>query len=232
MNQGSRLFSPRQTVARGQGLVLGLTFLLCASAGAQNLLKNGDFESAPVGVGSAVTNWTVGYLHGGPDDWEIKDRSRGGERRPSQFYGGYFRFLTLKLAHAYFTQTVTNLTAGHAYNFVGHMQEEWWKTPNDALRDKYLVYIEVIGGQGTPTTDGRFSVIATNDLTNSDGDPDTNIDPPYTYPTIIWRPFYAQQTPDASGKIEVRMHYNKVAFTTYDKTYTSAASYDDCSLTW
>ena len=230
MNQGSSLLSRHKSVVRVQGLALGLTFLLCASASAQvNLLKNGDFEQ-PLGP----TNWTVGYLHGGPDDWEIKDRSRGGARRPSTFYGAYFRVLTLKLAHAYFTQTVSNLTPGHAYSFVGHMQEDWWKSAGDALRDKYLVYIELIGGQGTPLPcgDGRCSVIATNNLTDSNGNPETDIDPPYTYPTIIWRPFYAQQTPDANGNIEVRLHYNKISYTIYDKTWSSAASFDDCSLTW
>jgi hypothetical protein len=211
-----------------RGLALGLTLLLSASAGAQNLLKNGDFEQ-PLGP----TNWTVGYLHGGPDDWEMKDRSRGGARRMSTFYGAYFRVLSQKLAHAYFTQTVTNLTPGHAYNFVGHMREDWWKGVDDPKRDKFLVYIELIGGQGTPRPcgDDRFSIIATNDLTDSAGDPETNIDPPYTYPTSIWRPFYAQQTPDANGKIEVRLHYNRVAYTIYDKTWISAASFDDLSLT-
>jgi hypothetical protein len=208
-----------------RALLLCVCFLVGVSASAAELLKNGDFEQ-PLGP----TNWTVGYLHGGPDDWEIKDRSRGGSRRAA-WYGGYFRVLTLKLAHAYFTQTVTNLTPGHAYNFVGHMREDWWKSANDALRDKFLVYIELIGGQGTPTTDGRSSVLAVNDLTDSNGDPETNIDPPYTYPTGIWRPFYAQQMPDTNGKIEVRLHYNKVSFATYDKTWTSAASFDDLSLT-
>jgi len=225
MNKTNSLFA--HTRLAMPGLALGLA-LLCASAGAQELLQNGDFEQ-PLGP----ANWTVGYLHGGPEDWQIKDRCRGGARRASTFYGAYFRVLTLKLAHAYFTQTVTNLTPGHSYNFVGHMREDWWKAPDDALRDKYLVYIELIGGQGTPLPcgDGRFSVIATNNLTNSADDPEPNIDPPYTYPTIIWRPFYAQQTPDANGKIEVRLHYNKVGYTIYDKTWTSAASFDDLSLT-
>jgi hypothetical protein len=215
--------------ARAHGLALGALLLFCAPAGAQNLLINGDFESAPFGP----TNWTVGYLHGGPDDWEIKDRSRGGARRSSTFYGGYFRLLSQKICHAYFSQTVSNLTPGYAYNFVGHMKEDWWKSALDPLRDKYLVYIELIGGLGTPLPcgDGRSSVIATNNLTDSDGNTDTDIDPPYTYPTIIWRPFYAQQTPDAEGKIEVRLHYNKVSYTIYDKCWISAASFDDCSLT-
>jgi hypothetical protein len=215
------------------GLALGLTVLAGTSGRAQNLLKNGDFEIAPIGAGNPATNWSVGYIKGGPDDWEIKDRSRGGERRPSAFYGGYFRVISQKRCHAYFTQTVTNLTPGHTYNFVVHMQEDWWKAPNDALRDKYLVWAEVIGGQGEPLEcgEGRSSVTAVNNLTDSVGNSDANIDAPYTYPTIIWRPFYAQQTPDANGKIEVRLHYNKVDFTIYDKTWTSAASYDDCSLT-
>ncbi len=193
---------------------------------AQNLLRNADFEQ-PLGP----TNWTVVYVHGGPDDFEIKDRSRGGARRPSTLYGAYFRPLTSKLAHAYFTQTVTNLTPGHVYQFVGHMKEDWWKAPDDALRDKYLVYIELIGGQGAPLPDGRFSVLATNNLTDSSGNPDANIDPPYTYPTIIWRPFYAQQIPDSNRRIEVRLHYNKVGFTIYDKLWTMAGSFDDLSLT-
>jgi hypothetical protein len=224
-----RLLSPCHWKAL-PALALGATLLFSASGSAQNLLQNGDFEQAPLGP----TNWTVGYLIGGPDDWEIKDRSRGGERRPSQFYGAYLRVVSQRLVHAYFTQTVSNLTVGHTYHFAGHMREDWWKSAGDALRDKYLVYIEVIGGQGAPLAScgaTRSSVLATNDLNNSDGDPDPDIDPPYTYPTYIWRAFFADQTPDAEGKIEIRLHYNKIAYTTYDKPWISAASFDDCTLT-
>ena len=114
------------------------------------------------------------------------------------------------------------------------MREDWWKAVDDALRDKFPVDIEVIGGQGDliascETT--RCSVLATNDLTNSSGDPETNIDSPSTYPTSIWRAFFADQTPDAEGKIEIRLHYFKKAYTIYDKTWISAASFDDLSLT-
>lgn len=212
-------------------LFLGLILLLCASAGAQNLLKNGDFEQ-PLGA----TNWTVKYLFGGTNEFEIQDRIRGAsmysQASATRFFGGCFRPKTLKLGHAYFTQTVTNLNPGHVYHYVGNMREDWWKAPDDALRNKFLVYMEVIGGQGTPLPDGRFSMIATNNFTDSAGNADTNIDAPYTYATGIWRPFYAQQIPDANRKIEVRIHYNKIDFAIYDKTWTSAAEYDDIWLTF
>lgn len=229
MNRNSLSSLFRRTAV--PGLLLGVGFFLVgASASAQNLIKNGDFER-PLGP----TNWTVAYVFGGADDWEIKDRIRAASMYPqgsaTKFFGGCFRPLTVKLAHAYFTQTVTNLTPGHVYQFSGNMWEDWWKAPNDALRDKFLVYIEVIGGQGTPLPDGRFSMVATNNLTNSTGNPDANIDAPYTYPTIIWRPFYTQQIPDSNRNIEVRMHYNKIAFAIYDKTWTSAAYFDDIELT-
>jgi len=211
-------------------LLLAAGIILGGSASAQNLLKNGNFEQR-----LGPTNWTVMYLHGGAGDFEIKNRIRAASMYPQEsmtkFFGGCFRPLTLKLAHAYFTQTVTNLTPGHVYQFSGNMWEDWWKAPDDAVRDKFLVYLEVIGGQGTPLPDGRFSLIATNDLTLSDGTPDANIDAPYTYPTSVWRPFYAQQTPDTNRQIEVRLHYNKVGFAIYDKTWTSAAYFDDISLT-
>ncbi len=106
MNTRNCLIS-RSLLAAG-ALVFSLTTLPGASTGAQNLLKNGDFEQ-PLGP----ANWTVGYLCGGPDDFEIKGRSRGGSRSVVTGYGGYLRSLSLTTPHAYFTQTVKNLTPGH-----------------------------------------------------------------------------------------------------------------------
>ncbi len=215
-------------------LLLGVALFLNQSAEAQNLLRNGDFEQ-PLGP----TNWTVGYLHGGPDDWEIKGRNRGGSAHGGTFFGGYFRPITLKLAHAYFTQTVTNLTPNHLYTVSGSMREDWWRDRDpdtglydpdgDGRRSKFLVYIEVIGGLGTPTPDGRASTNAVNQSPPSG--------PPAGFPDCLiyacgdWSEYSVQQTPDANRKIEVRLHYYKVDFATYDKTWTSAASYDDISLT-
>jgi hypothetical protein len=202
--------------------LLGLGLLICGSVGAQNLLQNGSF-TVPLGP----TNWTLGYLHGGPDDFEIKDRvslsSFGGNAVNPHAVG--FRPMHDKLAHVYFTQSVTNLATNHLYTVSGDMYEEWWKGNDDAKRDKYLVYIEAIGGQGTPTPDGRASVLAATD-------PSSGIDPPYTYPTTDWLTFTAQQTPDAHGKIEVRLHMNKLGFVLSDKLTVMNGIFQDVSLTY
>jgi hypothetical protein len=203
--------------------LLGFAWLLAIPVHAQNLLKNGDFEQAPLGP----TNWSIIYLHGGPDDFDIKDRTRGASAHAGTFYGGNFRPVGQKLAHACFTQTVTNLTPGHVYHVSGQMKEGWWSDPIDhTFRDKFLVYIEAIGGQGTPTEDGRASLIATNAL-----DPDANIDPPYTYPTDIWREFTTEQTPDANRKIEIRLHFNMVGYVEWDKCWLMNGYFDDLVLT-
>jgi hypothetical protein len=206
-----------------QGFVAGSLVLLCASVHAQNLLRNGDFEQR-----FGPTNWTILHLFGGPDDFEIKQRIRGASMysqvSATKFFGGCFRPLTLRLAHACFTQTVTNLTPGHVYQFEGNMREDWWKSPSEPMREKMLVYMEVIGGRGTPTADGRASVLA---VATDQG----NLDAPYTYPSSTWLQFTNQQTPAANGSIEIRLHYNKVGGAIYDKTWTSAAYFDDISLT-
>src|SRR5689334_5858601 len=105
-----------------QGLLLGFGILLWNSANAQNLLKNGDFEQR-----LGPTNWTVLTLLGSPDDFELKQRIRGAsmyaQGSATRFFGGCFRPLTLRIAHACFSQTVTNLTPGHVYHFTGNMRE-------------------------------------------------------------------------------------------------------------
>jgi hypothetical protein len=213
------------------GLLLSLALFLCASASAQNLLKNGDFEQ-PLGP----TNWTVMYLHGGRSDWEVKGRNRKGSLHAA-WYGGYFRPITLKMAHACYTQTITNLTPGHAYTVGGAMKHERYNYAGDDLfRDTFLVYMEAIGGRGAPTSDGRFSILATNGLMDINGVPEDqldppHIDPPYTYTTLVWRGYEEMQTPDAKGRIEIRLHYYKVGFCIYDKTYISGACFDDIYLT-
>jgi len=213
-------FSCRRFAA--QCLLLGSGFFLYASANAQvNLLKNGDFDEAPLGP----TNWTVLYLHGGPDDYEIKDRTTPSLPHNQSFYDGHFRPISQKLPHACFAQTVTNLTLGHAYNVSGRMCEDWWKATNDALRGVFLVYIEAIGGQGAPTADGRFSVLA---VATDQG----NLDAPYTYPNQDWLTFTNRQTPDTNGKIEIRLHHECLGYVEFDKCMQMSGYFDAISLTY
>jgi hypothetical protein len=211
-------------------LALGLGLLLCGSVAAQNLLKNPEFES-PLGP----TNWTVGHIRGGLPDFEIHDRTTAASRGWAYGdFGAEFRPFHNKLAHAYFTQTVTNLTPGHVYNLSGQMKEDWWSAPSGTnaydpishgKRNSFLVYIEVIGGRGSPTVDGRASVIATNPT------------PAYTnadvaiYATDTWCEYRAQQTPDTNRSIELRLHLDKRS---WDLTYylpVMNAYFDIMSLT-
>jgi hypothetical protein len=211
-------------------MTLGLGLLLCGGAGAQNLLKNPDFEY-PLGP----TNWMVGHIRGGPSDFEIRDRTTAASRGWSYGdFGAEFRPFHNKLAHAYFTQTVSNLTAGQVYTFSGQMQEDWWSAPSgtnaydpvsNGKRNSFLVYMEVIGGQGTPMPDGRRSLLATNPTpayTNADV---------AVYATDTWCQYRAQQTPASNRTIEIRLHLDKLS---WELTYylpVMNAYFDVMSLT-
>lgn len=227
-------YPPIGSKCAAQGLLLSFALLLSVSSDAQNLLKNGDFEQSPLGP----TNWSIIYLQGGPDDFEIKGRTRGGSAHGGTFYGGHFRPIGQKLAHACFTQTVTNLTPGHLYTVSGQMREDWWRDRDpdtgiydpieDGKRGRFLVYIEVIGGLGTPMPDGRASTNAIN-LSPPSG-------PPAGFPDCLiyangdWSEYSVQQTPDADRKIEVRLHYNLVGFTDWDKCWVMSGYFDDLYL--
>lgn len=212
-------------------LVASFAILGCVSAFGQNLLSNGDFEQ-PLGP----NNWVVRYLFGGPDDFQIQDRSRFGASGGSgNFYGGTFRPLSIrKPCHAYFGQTITNLTPAHLYTVSGKMREDWWrgdqgtgyKPDEDGKRDKFVVYIEAIGGQGTPMPDGRFSQVCTNPAPIYQGFPDL-----IYYATDTWTTYSVKQTPATNGTIEIRLHYNKFGFITYDKPWLMPAGFDNISVT-
>ena len=93
------------------GLLLCSGLFLGGSASAQNLVKNGDFETP-----NAATNGVVigrsGIPGAAPADFEILDRTTYVENN----LGGYANYWSLgirpaqeKWCHAYFTQTVSNL---------------------------------------------------------------------------------------------------------------------------
>jgi hypothetical protein len=184
-----------------QGVLLGFAFLVCVSANAQ-LLKNGDFEQ-PLGP----TNWTVVYVQGSPDDFEIKDRTTEADRQAASQQntrGAHLRPCTDWDAHAYFSQTVTNLVPGHPYTVQGDLR--WHRGDFNNAPDVYRVYFEAIG-QG---------VARSPDVPDSEG----------------WSHFSVTQTPDAGGKIEVRLHLDKFRYCTYDKLILINGHFDNFSVTY
>jgi hypothetical protein len=203
-----------------QGLLFGSSFLLCVSAGAQvNQLRNGDFESAPIGVGSPTTNWSVLYLKGCADDFEIKDRTRSASIRAA-WYGAELRPRTQKPIHAAFTQTKTGLLKDHQYTVAGQMWSE------RAAYGDYVVYMEAIGGTGELLPDGRRSLLLTNTVDGTvyaKGVRTDNNAPSF-------EEYSGKQTPDASGNIEVRLHYWATTFRVYDKLWAEATYFDDITL--
>jgi hypothetical protein len=214
---------------RSQGLVLSFGFLLCASVQAQNFVRNPEFES-PLGT----TNWTLGYIRGGAPDFEIQDRTTAASRGWAYGdFGAELRPFHNKLAHAYFTQTVTNLTPGHLYTVSGWMQEDWWTPPSgtntydpdkNGVRNQFLVYIEAIGGQGAATSDGRASLKAVNPhpvYTNADV---------AIYATDTWCQYSVQQTPDTNRCIEVRLHLDKLSWALTYYLPVMNAYFDSISL--
>jgi hypothetical protein len=233
-------------------LLLGSCLIIGCSGNAQNKVYNAGFE-LPIGTNAygnaqgganfplgtttggemsdpawrATGNWMIAYPWGGPDDFEIKDRNtpvHGGTINGPNYFSACLRPGQNKWMHAYYTQTITNLEAGRTYNVSGWMMEDRWKAVDDALRNEILVYLEVIGGQGTPTPDGRFSVLAV-------ATDQSNLDAPYTYPNTSWLQFTNQQTPDANREIEFRLHHKKPSWCIWDKLELEGGYFDDVSLT-
>jgi hypothetical protein len=108
------------------GSLFSSALLLLASAGAcgaQELLKNKDFE-APFPGTDPTNNWTVVFQEGGPGDFDIAGPSTEaaypyGVSPTWAPYGGngaHLRNLAPRwTTKAYFKQVVTNLTAGASY---------------------------------------------------------------------------------------------------------------------
>jgi len=176
----------------------------------------------------------IAYPWGGPDDFEIKDRGtyvHGGTINGPNYFSACLRPGQEKWMHAYYTQTITNLQAGHSYSVSGWMMEDRWKgtAADDARRFELQVYIEAIGGQGEPTPDGRASVrcrATVDPLTLDDPLPDY----PGAYPSTTWLQFTNQQTPDANGEIEIRLHLHKPGIVIWDKLEKESGYFDDIAL--
>jgi hypothetical protein len=177
------LSSSRYRLA-ARGILLACALVLCAAASAQNLLKNGDFESPldpwdPTGLSGGKTNWTLVYVSGGPGSFAMKDRSTESSHNGANGHGAHLRPTTEMWCHAYFTQTVSNLTANSNYVVSGYINISY-------LNAKFRVYFDTLGGPGGTT------VVASPDVSAKN-----------------WIQYRVTNTASATGKLEVRLHLNK-----------------------
>jgi len=187
------------------------------SAGAQNLLINGDFESP------LEPNWTVVYgtdntnappynAYGGPGDFAIADRTTFASRTAGVGMGAHLRVNNDGQMHAYFKQVVASLTPGASYTLSGWMK---YYQGGFSLNHKVKIYFEEVGGLGTNST---IDISA-----NDDPDNQTN---------LVYHQYFVTNTADANGQIEVRLHLNKVEETICcDKQYIFNGLWDDMALT-
>jgi hypothetical protein len=146
------------------GLLLGLAVFLCASAGAQELLKNGDFELPFPGL-DPTDNWTLVYVDGGPDDFAIAGQSTEASYCCSG-HGAHIRSNNHNYSHAYFKQVVTNLTTGARYTLNILKMRAGFQYAEDNP-PKLKVYASMISGSssnavsGSSTTVGPYSLMVT-----------------------------------------------------------------------
>lgn len=149
------------------GLLLGLSVLLCASAGAQELLKNGDFESAFPGL-DPTENWTLVYVDGGPDDFAIAGQSTeasyccGGR-------GAHIRSNNHNFSHAYFKQVVTNVTVGASYTLNILKMRAGFKYADEGPPPKLKVYASLISGLSSNAVHGYSTNVGPYSLTITAG---------------------------------------------------------------
>jgi len=180
-------------------LPLGLAFFAANSLPAANPVVNPEFNYPFVFGG--VTNWSVGYIYGGPGDFAVEDRCTAA-RNNAAGYGAGFKPWHDSLIHAYFTQTVTNLVPNARYaltSWVNHPGDT-----NDSFWPKLKVYIEARGGLG-----------------NIESEPVSDSG---------WRAVTLTNKADANGKFEIRLHFNKDQYSLEKWPYMDCW-FDDVSLT-
>ena len=170
------------------GFLLGSILMLAGSARAQNLLKNGDFESPidpwdPSGLTGGKTNWTIVYASGGPGDFTMKDRSTEASHNGYSQHGAHLRPASEFWCTAYFTQTVTNLVPGDTYIVTGWINKSF-------INGNDHTYIETVGGPSGTTSVVSPDVSAKN-----------------------WIQYSVTNTASYAGKMEVRLVERKQKMT-------------------
>lgn len=122
---------------------------------AQNLLKNGDFES-PFPVADPTAGWAVVFAEGGPADFAIAGPSTQASRCCGGL-GAHIRPNNWSTVHAYFVQVVTNLVPGARYELeIQRMRGQFANYLDGGLQ---LIYMSAV-------TDGSSNVVFGNSYSN------------------------------------------------------------------
>jgi hypothetical protein len=205
-----KLLSFSRCQSAAMGLLLAMALLTPGSAGAQNFVKNPDFEK-PLGP----DNWTIVYTNVtdgsvpaanrptncGPWDFFIAGRTTMAHKDmvPGDWdgtgtnywskFGGHFAANHTWLMHAYFKQVVTNLTPLAQYQVSAWMTQ---MTKNDSFLTKAQVYMEVLGGVGGNIS--RKTPYVTDNCHNNPAG---------------WKMYSVTNTASSSGQLEIRLHFNK-----------------------
>lgn len=189
------------------GLILGLGLLTCVTMSAQELLKNGNFESA-FPVDDPTAGWAVvfrGGYYGDYADWAIAGQTLAASRVMGG-HGAHLRPNNWGTVEAYFKQVVTNLTPGASYTLTIQKMRAQFDYADGLVQQQ--VYMSAVSGSTSNVVFGGST---------SNG--------PHTL-TIIC---------DASGRIEVQLHNYKRYMTNEGaedmKHAKASAWFDDCSLT-
>ena len=147
-----------------------------------------------------LADWKPGYLVGGPSDFAVKGRTTA-SRNGSSKYGGALKPFHDSPMHAYLSQTVSNLTVGATYAVTC-----WMNKPgqgDEGWYPKVHIYCETIGASAS---------VQSAEATNS------------------YRAFVVTNKPDARGRLEIRLHFNKSEATSGDKWFYIDAWFDDVSI--
>ena len=189
-----------------RGLWLGLVLCIAASAGAQNLLKNGDFES-PFPVANPMTGWAVVYAggyEGDVGDWAIAGQTLAASRTAGG-HGAHLRPNNWGTVRAYFKQVVTNLTPGASYTLTIQRMRANTDYADGLVAQR--IYMSAVSGAAS-------NVVFGNSLSNG--------------------PHSLTITCDASGQIEVQLQNYKRWMSNENaedmKHAKASAWFDDISL--
>jgi len=206
------LSSSRYQLA-GRGWLFGMVLLTAAMASAQtNYVRNPDFDQ-PLGP----DNWQIVYVSTSSEsDFMIHGRSTIAHRDKvfgtwdGNYFGLHFKPYTDAPMEAYATQTVSNLTA-----LANYVVTAWMALHYESGIGKVNMTLEAQG-------DGSLAV----------SDPCAGWTRGDSYDTNGWAAYSVTVPASANGTIEVRLHYQKPAYTANRKWLSAIDGFfDEVSVT-